>query len=158
MSTCWSAHPSCWHNLIQPILGSVGTPVGQPGFCLKLGCMKPRIQPRMGCRVLSYLDISWLTSYLIDAFSTRSFITASCARAWPAPCRHRVSSGGARSASSKRGATPSCHHKIRVFSEPTLGKSWRRRQTTYQKKVLGNPTHGTNHVRENLAVRTGCRG
>ena len=35
--------------------------------------------------------------------------------------------------------TPSSQSKIRVFSDPTLGKSWRRRQTTYQQKVSGQP-------------------
>ena len=35
--------------------------------------------------------------------------------------------------------TPSSQSKIRVFSDPTLGKSQRRRQTTYQTKVSGQP-------------------
>ena len=54
------------------------------------------------------------------------------------------------------GHTPSSQSKIRVFSDPTLGKSWRRRQTTYQKRFLGNPNIGTNPGSRILAMRTGC--
>ena len=53
--------------------------------------------------------------------------------------------GGAELCTHSAGAesTPNSHHKIQVFSDPTLGKSWRRRQTTYQTKVSGQPNPWT---------------
>ena len=55
----------------------------------------------------------------------------------------------------KTNRAPSSQSKIQVFSDPTLGKSQRRRQTTYQTQFLGNPTLRKNLVRESLVMGTG---